>query len=65
VPTQPELDDEAKIERRHWGEMESDDEEVMSDEDDNDADDVAGGDHTIDASGFATPAAEGFGFNLY
>uniref|UniRef100_A0A914WSS6 PSP proline-rich domain-containing protein n=1 Tax=Plectus sambesii TaxID=2011161 RepID=A0A914WSS6_9BILA len=57
VPTQPQLDDEAAIERRHWGEMDSD-EEVEESSDEEEEDDQAN-DQAVDASGMATPMQEG------
>uniref|UniRef100_A0A0M3ICD4 PSP domain-containing protein n=1 Tax=Ascaris lumbricoides TaxID=6252 RepID=A0A0M3ICD4_ASCLU len=56
APAMPEMDDESRIERRHWGEIGSDeDSSEESDEDEEDAEGI-----TTD-SGFITPATtEGF-----
>uniref|UniRef100_A0A915AW69 PSP proline-rich domain-containing protein n=1 Tax=Parascaris univalens TaxID=6257 RepID=A0A915AW69_PARUN len=56
APTMPEMDDESRIERRHWGEIGSD--EDSSDESDEDEED---GEGITTESGFITPATtEGF-----
>ncbi|VDK42029.1 unnamed protein product [Anisakis simplex] len=57
APSMPEMDDESRIERRHWGEIGSD--EDSSDESDEDEEDLADG--TATETGFITPATtEGF-----